>query len=194
MKIPRLLYVPMLLLATISLGALAAPPPSLSEPLNAPGFWTTPTVPGYGRIHYLPQAHYLPDKNKTYKVVFALTKAAPSPDKVNPALDHIARAVNLYVAAGVPVSHLKFVGIAYGPATALAIDNEHYRAKFGVDNPNLKLVQMLRKDGVDIAVCAQAVAEHGFQENWVSPDVTLALAGLTTVIDLQQAGYALMPM
>ena len=194
MKITHLAYVPIFFLAAISLSVLAAPPPSLSEPLNAPGFWTTPTIPGYGRIHYLPQANYLPDKNKTYKVVFALTKAAPSADKVNPALDHIARAVNLYVAAGVPVSHLKFVGIAYGPATPLAIDNEHYRAKFGIDNPNLKLVKMLRKNGVDIAVCAQAVAEHGFQEDWVSPDVTLALAGLTTVIDLQQVGYALMPM
>lgn len=174
--------------------AVAAPPPSLSEPLNAPGFWTTPTVPGYGRIHYLKQDHFQPDPAKTYKVVFALTQGARSPDAVNPALDHVARAVNLYVAAGVPLSHLKFVAIAYGAATPLAIDNARYHAKFGVDNPNLKLIAMLRKDGVDVAVCSQAVAEHGFQENWVSPEVTLALSGLTTVINFQQAGYALMPL
>lgn len=158
------------------------------------GFWSTPTVPGYGKIHYMAKDAYQPDPSQTYKIVFALTRAAAKPDEVNPALDHIARSVNLYVAAGVPLSHLKFVGIAYGPATPLALDNAHYRAKFGVDNPNLKLIELLRKDGVDIAVCAQAVAEHGFEYGWVSHDVTLALSGLTTVTTLEHQGYALMPM
>lgn len=180
-------------LSLLSLAAVAAPPPSLSESPSAPGFWSTPTVPGYGKIHYLPQAKYQPSATQSYKAVFALTMGA-KPDQVNGGLEHIARSINLYVAAGVPLSHLKFVGIAYGAATPLALDNAHYRKAFGVDNPNLKLIEMLRKDGVDIAVCSQAVAEHGYEEAWVSHDVTLALSGLTTVINLQHDGYALMQM
>ncbi len=180
-----------LLIATLALtfNAMGAP-----EPTQGPGFWTTPTIEGYGKIHMLPKAAYQPDQNATYKIVFALTKGAKTPADVNPSLDHVARAVNLYVAAGVPLSHLKFVAIAYGEATPLALDDAHYQAQFGSANPNLKLINLLRAAGVDVAVCGQAVAEHQFDYAWVDKSVTIALSGLTTVTLLQQEGYSLMPM
>lgn len=158
------------------------------------GFWQTPTIVGAGKIHALPQAAYQPDRNATYKVVFSLTKGADKPDQVNPGLDHVARAVNLYVQAGVPLNHLKFVVIAVGGATPLALDDAAYKEKFGVANPNLPLIEQLRKHGVDVAVCGQAMAEHKFDYGWKDSHVTLALSGLTTVINLQQQGYALVPM
>lgn len=172
--------------------AAAAQPPVLWTP--SAGFRTTPTVPGYSRIHCMPKDAYQSDPSQTYKIVFSLTKPGTTPDKVSPSLDRIARTVNLYVAAGVPLSHLKFVGVAYGPVTPLSLDNAHYHAKFDTDNPNLKLINLLRKDGVDVAVCAQAVAEHGFKYAWVSPHVTLALSDLTTVTILEHKGYTLMPL
>lgn len=180
-----------LIAATLAFACFGA---AAQQNYSDPGFWSTPTVNGYGKIHYLPKAAYQPQKNVTYKIVFALTKGAKTPADVNPALDHVARTVNLYVAAGVPMSHLKFVAVAYGAATPLVLDNAHYRAKFGVDNPNLKLIEMLRKDGVDIAVCGQAVAEHKIDYSSVSSKVTLALSGLTTVTTLEQRGYSLMPL
>ena len=158
------------------------------------GFWVTPTIQGYGKMHALPKAAYRPQAEKQYKIVFALTKGAKSPNEVNPALDHVARTVNLYVSSGVPIDHLKFVAIAYGDATPLALDDVHYRAKFGVPNPNLPLIDELKKAGIDVAVCGQAVAEHDYQYDWLTPTVTLALSGLTTVTTLQSSGYSLMPM
>jgi intracellular sulfur oxidation DsrE/DsrF family protein len=158
------------------------------------GFWTTPTIQGYGKIHYLPNAAFKPQADQTYKIVFALTQAAKSPGEVNGALDHVARTVNLYHAAGVPLDHLKFVAVAYGPATPLALNDAQYRAKFGVANPNLPLIAELRKAGVDVSVCGQAVAEHDFQYDWIDKSVTLALSGLTTVTTLEHQGYDLMPM
>jgi len=160
----------------------------------APGFWVTPTIQGFGRIHELPKSAYRPERNGTYKVVFALTRGVKDAKEVNPALDRVARSVNLYVASGVPLSHLKFVAVAYGEATALALDDAHYRAKFGTANPNLPLIALLRKAGVDIAVCGQAVAEHGFDYSWIDRSVTMALSGLTTVTTLEKSGYALMPL
>ena len=159
----------------------------------ADDFWQTPTIHGAGRIHPMPQAAYQPDRAATYKVVFSLSKAGDKPTAVSPSLDHVARAINLYVNAGVPLSHLKFVAIAAGPATPTVLNDEQYRKKYGVANPNLPVIAQLRKAGVDIAVCAQAVAEHDFQYDWVDKQVTVALSGLTTVIDLQQQGYALSP-
>jgi intracellular sulfur oxidation DsrE/DsrF family protein len=170
----------------MSVAAVAADQPA--------GFWSTPTVTGYGRIHYLPDAAYKPVPGQTYRIVFSLTEGAKSPDKVNAALDHVARTVNLYVAAGVPLDHLKFVAVASGAATPLVLNDAQYRAAYGVPNPNLPLIEKLRSAGVDVAVCGQAVAEHQFQYGWVDPHVTLALSALTTVTTLENQGYALMQM
>lgn len=180
---------PLLLAATslmFSVGAAVAGQPT--------HFWTTPTIAGYGKIHYLPDAAYKPVPSRTYRVVFSLTRGAKSPDKVNPSLDHVARTVNLYAAAGVPLDHLKFVAVAAGAATPLALDDAHYRTAYGVPNPNLALIAELRKAGVDVAVCGQAVAEHHFQYGWIDPHVTLALSALTTVTTLENRGYALMQL
>jgi intracellular sulfur oxidation DsrE/DsrF family protein len=158
------------------------------------GFWQTLTIAGAGKIHPLPQAAYQPDRAATYKAVFLLTMPSAKPGEINPALEHVARAVNLYVQSGVPLDHLKFVAVAVGPATPLALDNAQYRKQFGVDNPNLRVIAQLRKDGIDVAVCGQAWAEHKFDYSWKDASVTLALSGLTTVINLQQQGYALMQL
>ena len=160
---------------------------------TADGFWQTPTIVGAGRIHQMPHAAYQPDSKATYKAVFSLTHFGANPSAVSPSLEHVARAVNLYVNAGVPLAHLKFVAIAFGPATPIVLNDVEYRKKYGVANPNLAVIAQLRKAGVDVAVCAQAVAEHNFKYDWVDSHVTVALSGLTTVIDLQQQGYALSP-
>lgn len=147
-----------------------------------------------GAYHPLPKAAYQPDRNTTYKVVFSLTKAADKPDQVNPGIERVARTVNLYAAAGVPLDHLKFVAVAYGPATGLVLDDEHYKAQFGTVNPNLAVISQLHKAGVDVAVCGQAMAEHHYPNEWASKDVTLSLSALTTITVLEQQGYALMPL
>lgn len=147
-----------------------------------------------GAYHPLPNAAYQPDRNATYKVVFSLTKASDKPDQVNPALERVARTVNLYAAAGVPLDHLKFVAVAYGPATALVLDDEHYKAQFGTANPNLAVISQLHKAGIDVAVCGQAMAEHHYPNEWAAKDVTISLSALTTISELEQKGYALIPL
>jgi intracellular sulfur oxidation DsrE/DsrF family protein len=162
--------------------------------MAADDFQQTLAIQSAGQIYPLPQSAYQPDRKMTHKVVFGLTKAADKPDQLNPALDRVARAVNLYVSAGVPLDHLKFVAVAYGPATTIALDDAHYREQYGTANPNLPVIEELRKAGVDIAVCGQAIAGHHYQYDWVDPHVTLALSALTTLTELQQKGYALMPL
>ena len=185
----------MLKFAVSSISALAlAGTPALAATPQTPQFWQTPVIHGYGKIHILPGAAYQPQAGQTYKVVFSLTKAPKSPGEVNPALDHVARTVNLYASAGVPLDHLKFVAVAAGPATALALDNAHYRSAYGVENPNLPLIAQLKKAGVDVVVCGQAVAEHDYQYDWIDKSVTVALSALTTITTLEHDGYALMSL
>jgi intracellular sulfur oxidation DsrE/DsrF family protein len=154
----------------------------------------TQAITAAGDFHPLPHAAFQPSPAATYKVVFGMSRGSTAPDQVNPALERVARTVNLYASAGVPLDHLKFVAVAYGPATALVLDDAHYRAKFGVDNPNLPVIAQLHKAGITVAVCGQAVAEHHFQNAWVAKDVEVALSALTTITELEQQGYALMPL
>ncbi len=170
-------------LAFVSTGAIAGD-----------GFWQNPAIHTAGGMHALPQAAYQPDAKASYKVVFGLTKAADKPDQVNPGIERVARTVNLYASAGVPVKQLHFVAVASGGATAIALDDAHYRKQFGVANPNLPVIEELRKAGVDVAVCGQAVAEHSYPYDAVDARVTLALSALTTITELQQKGYALVPL
>lgn len=155
---------------------------------------SAPAIEGYGKMHPLPKAAYQPDPKRTYKVVFAMTAASKAPEDVNPAIERVARAVNLYVSAGVPLGHLKFVAVAYGGATAVALDDAHYKSAYGVANPNLPVIARLRKAGVDVAVCGQAVLEHKYQYEWIDPSVTVALSALTTITSLEDQGYHLMPL
>jgi intracellular sulfur oxidation DsrE/DsrF family protein len=157
-------------------------------------FWQTPTVVGVGKVHPLPLAAYQPRPQETYNVVFSITKAANAATEINPSLRHVARFVNLYTSAGVPLSHLGFVAVMDGEATDVTLDDGHYRQKYGVNNPNLDLIRTLRNAGVDVAVSGQAVAERQEQTQWITPEVTLALSGLTTITDLEHQGYVLMPL
>jgi intracellular sulfur oxidation DsrE/DsrF family protein len=155
--------------------------------------WTYPTIQGFGKIMPAPEASMQPAKDTEYKVVFSMTGGGDA-DKVNPYLDRVARAVNLFTGAGVPLSHLHFVVIIHGTATPTVLDNAHYRQKFSVDNPNAKLISELNKAGVKVEVCAQALAHNNLQRDWVNPEVELTLSAITDIVMLEQQGYVLYPL
>lgn len=157
--------------------------------------YETGVITSAGRIHPVPEDSVLmPDPARTYKVVFAVTVNADDPSKVNPALDKVARAYNLYRAAGVPADHLKFVAVVYESATPLVLDDKHFEDQFLIHNPNLPVIRELIHAGVKVVVCAQSVAAHKYRFEWVDPQVPITLSGLTAVTELQQDGYALMQL
>jgi intracellular sulfur oxidation DsrE/DsrF family protein len=155
--------------------------------------WVNPAVPDFGAAAALPDAALQPDKSTDYKVVFNITAAGPN-EKINPSLDRVARAVNIFASAGVPASHLHFIAVIHGPATPAILDNVHYKEKFSVDNPNIKLISELKAAGAQVVVCGQALAYNKFPHEWVNHDVEITLSAISDVIILQQKGYVLFPM
>lgn len=156
--------------------------------------WAYPAIPGYGRMHPLPHAAMQPDKSTTYKTVFDVTKALTDPAKPSASLDRVAKVVNIFASAGVPLAHLQFVAVLHGPATYAVLDNAHYRAKYHMDNPNIALIAALKKAGVDVEVCGQALAELNLEHAWVNKDVTITLSALSDVIIYGQKGYTLIQL
>ena len=155
--------------------------------------WINPAIKDFGAVVSLPDSGMQPSKDVDYKVVFNVTGAGPN-DKVNPSLDRVARTVNVFASAGVPVSHLHFIVVVHGPATPAILDNEHYREKFSTDNPNIKLIAELEAAGVKVVVCGQALAHNKFPHEWVNKDVEITLSAISDVIILEQKGYVLFPM
>lgn len=155
------------------------------------GPWVTPAVKA-GPMHPLPDAAFQPDKAATYKAVFSVTRASNGANDPDGGLTPVARAVNVFASAGVPLDHLKFVVVISGlHGVPMVLDNAHYRKKFGKDNPSLAVIHELKKAGVQVVVCGQALAGAGIEHSWVDPDVTIALSALSTVVMLQNQGYAL---
>lgn len=155
--------------------------------------WVNPAVPDFGASVALPDAGMQPDKNAEYKAVFNITGEGPN-EKINPSLERAARAANIFVSAGVPLPHLHFIAVVHGPATQSVLDNDHYKEKFNVDNPNVKLIAELKAAGVKVVVCGQALAAKKFPHEWVNQDVEITLSAISTVIILEQQGYAFFPM
>jgi len=156
------------------------------------GPWVTPAIKA-GPMHPLPDAAYQPSQNKVYKAVFAVTRPSRGDNDPDGGLTPVARAVNIFASAKVPMAHLKFVVLIYGmDATPMVLDNAHYKKRFGTDNPNLEVIHELKKAGVKVVVCGQALAASGIKHGWVDPDVTIALSALSTMVMLQDQGYALL--
>lgn len=171
-----------LVLGSMSAMALAADHPA--------GYWQYPAIKGYGPVHPRPDAGQQPDKNTIYKVVFNVTKGSKNMSKPNPGLDHVARAVNVFASAGVPLDHLHFVAVIHGPATASVLNAKAYKHKFGTANPNPKLIKELRTAGVKVEVCGQALSEHHFADAQINTDVTISLSALSDLAIYGQRGYA----
>src|SRR5258708_366857 len=127
--------------AVLSIGLFAARAvPSEGAAGAPPDFWQTPAVTGFGKMHPLPKAAYQPQKTATYKIVFDVTKAGDKPGQVSPSLDQVARAVNLYASAGIPLDHLKFVAVLHGAATPAAPHVAHHRQHIGGAKPNIAII------------------------------------------------------
>jgi intracellular sulfur oxidation DsrE/DsrF family protein len=61
-----------------------------------------------------------------------------------------------------------------------------------VSNPNLKVLEGLRKAGVEIFVCGQHLAFAGIDPSTMAPLVTVASDALIVLMTYENDGYALL--
>lgn len=153
-----------------------------------------PVIPRFGGIAPMPDAAERPDPKLRYRVLFNITKAAPSPHKLNPSLEKVARFVNLLGADKVRPARGDIVAIIHGPATPLILQNAPYAARTKVaENPNIALIAALQTAGVSVQVCSQAMIGNGITPDQIVKDIVVDDSALTTLANLQLRGYALIP-
>ena len=147
-----------------------SPPTSTGEPK-----FQYPLIKDHGGIVVLPDAAHQPKQNS--KVLLDIISDKKS-GKVITGFDRAALILNQYTQANAGIDNgLKMAIILHGPATIAALGDEGYakhtqpyaKAQGASKNPNLELIRQLKKAGVEVYVCGQALAHHGYGTEEVAP-------------------------
>jgi len=168
--------------------AMVATPPT-APPWPAPQAPVIPAADGYVVI---PGAAVPPDRAQKYQAIFDATRAADKPTELLPALNMAGSELNAFGVAGVPAANVRFVVAFHGAAIDGILDEAHYRAKFGVSNPNLPVLEQFRKAGVELFVCGQNLAFGHIDPATLAKSVTVASDALIVLMTYENRGYALL--
>lgn len=177
--------------------SLASAQPTSSPPVTSVGVDMAsaepsfPRIDGAGGVFAVPAE--MPERNSVHRLVIDAAGDERTPAGLNRRLDAAARAVNLYALAGVPPESVKIAVVVHGKATAAVLSDEAFNAKFGMANPDADLLAKLRRAGVEIHVCGQALMHQGYSLEEVHADVRVSLSAITKLASLQAAGYSLIP-
>ena len=182
-------------MSSVSTWAQDAPGhPSVSGadgPPDAPAF-VYPRIREHGKVVRLPNAIEQPRTGS--RICVDVTAGGPF-EEVNPAIEKVARFVNIYAGAGRKPADVRITVVLHSDATLTALSTGAYAAKFKLDgNPNLPLFRALKEAGVEILVCGQAISHKGVSHDDISDTVGVAVSALTVNVNRQMDGYAFVPL
>ena len=140
----------------------------------------------------VPGGRFLADRRHVYRVVFEARRGADKPSDVIPAVNMAGSEINTFAAHHVPSANVRFVLVMHTtPSNEAVLTNAAYRARHGVDNPNLPVLAQLKRQGVEIYVCGQALLADGVPLSAVDTSVaTIAEDGVVVLMTYGSMGYA----
>jgi len=150
---------------------------------------TGPVVEGFGPTFAVPKGSFnlLPDQQ--YKIVMDIGKGPDDPAALNGNIDTAARFLNMHIRNGIKPENLKLAIVLHGSATHSVLNDAAQEKRFDVPNGNKDLIKALGLTGVDIYLCGQSAAYHGYGADDLLPEVNMAVSAMTAHIRLQQDGY-----
>jgi len=128
-----------------------------------------------------------------YKVAYEVSSAASQPDRVNQSFNTPARFLNMHAQAGIPADKVHVAVVVHGGAVFELLDDEAYRERNGVANPNTALLRELIDNGTPVIVCGQSAASRRLPLDHLIPGVQVALSAMTAFVVLQERGYRVNP-
>lgn len=138
----------------------------------------------------------IPDPNIDYKILFELTSNNPdsAAKDINFGLDEVARVINLHYASGIPAKRIIPVIVVHAAALHAFKNNEAYQKKYKMDNPNIKLIDDLKKLGAKFIACGQAMEFFEVKREEFLPDIKISLTAQTVITHYQLKGYVWKPV
>ena len=129
------------------------------------------------------------DISADLKVIMDVSKSSEDKSVINKYIVTAARFLNMHASAGMKKDQLIAAITIHGNAWQDVLKNDAYKTKFGVDNPNLKLIEQLNAAGVDIIICGQTAAFRKMDRKDVTSEVKFALSAMTALLQYQNNGY-----
>lgn len=148
-----------------------------------------PIIMEYGATYEVPHPDLITEIDSEFKVIFDVDKSSEDKSEVNKYIEVAARFLNMHAKAGMQPEQLKAAMTIHAGAAQDVLNNDVYKAKYGVDNPNFKLINALSEAGVDIIICGQSAAKNNMSREDINPNVKIALSATTALIQYQNKGY-----
>ena len=146
-------------------------------------------IKDYGQSFDVENPDIKTNTNAELKVIFDISQSSEDKSVVNKQIETAARFLNMHAKEGMKPEQLHTAMTIHGGAWQDVMTNEAYKEKFGVDNPNLELINQLTEAGVDVILCGQTAGARGLNRTNVSPDVKFALSAMTALLQYQNNGY-----
>lgn len=166
---------------------------ALSTPVDAGEPSLGPAVEGYGPTYPIDDRDVPLEDGFVYRAVFDVASYGDDSGALNPRLVSVARYLNMHARNGVPVENMELAVVVHGAAVRNILDNDAYRSRYRIDNPNLELVKRLHAAGVRFYVCGQSLAFGKVAKSELADPVQVAVSAMTMLTVLQADGYALLP-
>ncbi|MEZ5294178.1 MAG: DsrE family protein [Vicinamibacterales bacterium] len=127
------------------------------------------------------------------KIRFDVSATPDDAAVLNPRLETAARFLNMHTKAGVSPERLKVAIVVHGRAAKDVLNNEAYKRRHHIDNPNAALLAALASAGVRVLLCGQTAGSQGIAATDMAPSVQMALSAMTAHLVLNGEGYVLNP-
>jgi len=113
-----------------------------------------PIVKKFGGIYEIPDATERPDGSLEYKILVDLTSPSEDPKQISRFVDNVARMMNLHGLAGVTRDRIKVKVVLHGGGIFALLNDENYKEKYEVNNPNLAVFEALEEAGAPMPLKA----------------------------------------
>ena len=146
-------------------------------------------VKDYGPTYPVVNPDIKVDPNTKYKLILDVASSSHDRSEVNKSIATAARFLNMHAGAGVPVKNLEVAVVIHGGAWQDILTNEAYKEKFGVENPNLLLIEELVNAGGEVIICGQTAAKRQITKANADKNIKFALSAMTTFLQYENNGF-----
>lgn len=146
-------------------------------------------IKNFGETFHVENVDIKTDTTAQLKVIFDVSKSSEKVDIINKNIVTAARFLNMHANEGMKPHQLKVAITIHGSAWKDVLNDEAYMEKYGVKNPNSKLIKELNNAGVDVIICGQTAMYRKIDKMLVLPEVKFALSAMTALLQYQNKGY-----
>ena len=155
--------------------------------------WQSPAIEECGKIKFYPQSKLLPTNDKEYKLLFNISSNKKK-EGLNAVLVRMAKALNMFKAAGIDADRIQLSAIIYSKAYPVVLNDDKHREAYGKPNPNTNLLEELHSQNVKFYVCGQTLAQHNTEiSRELNQYIEVTLSALVAFPEFDARGYTLIP-